>query len=71
MLVRVFVPKPLDPADGSDLDGTEHEFPALPCVGDLIRFTDHRAGEDFTVDRVGYIQDGDGFVACSWVKPRA
>jgi len=70
MMVRVFVPREHDPADGSDCDGTDHEFPTLPQIGQAIRFTDFRNG-DFTVSKVGFIQDGEGFVPAVWTEGEA
>lgn len=67
MRVRVFVPKPLDIADGSDHAGTDHEFPQLPEVGHLIRFTDVRS-EDYRVRKGGFIQDSGSFLPCIWVE---
>lgn len=67
MIVRVFVPKDLDLADGSTFDGTDHEFPVLPHVGHSIRFTDERQ-DHFKVERVGFIQEGYVFVPAVWCK---
>ena len=67
MKVRVFVPKKLDPADGSDMDGCDYEFEVLPAAGQTIRFSDTDK-PDFRVDRVGFIQDDEAFVACVWLE---
>jgi hypothetical protein len=66
MKIRVFVPSELDPADGSTFSGTDHIFPILPSIGHVLRFTDERAGE-FTVAKVGFMQDGLAFVAAVWL----
>ena len=67
MIVRVFVPKKLDPSDGSDMSGTDHDFAVMPREGQKIRLSDPGA-PDFEVERTGFIQDGNSFVACVWLK---
>lgn len=67
MIVRVFMPRAVDPADGSTFRGTDHNFPVLPSIGQVLRFTDERAG-DFTVAKIGFVQDGDAFLAAAWLE---
>lgn len=66
MKVRVFVPSLTARTDDPVYCGTDHTFPALPSVGQALRFTDHRQG-DFTVVNVGYVQDGDAFIPAVWL----
>jgi len=66
MKVRVFVPRELDPVKGTTFTGTDHIFPILPSVGHVLRFTDEAAGE-FTVAKVGFMQDDRAFVAAVWL----
>lgn len=66
MKVRVFAPRDFDPADASAFSGTDHVFPALPSVGHVLHFMHERAGE-FTVAKVGFIQEGPIFVAAIWL----
>ena len=67
MKVRVFVPRECGPADGFTFDGTDYNFPMLPSVGHVLHFTNERAGE-FTVVKVGFMQEGPSFVAAVWVE---
>lgn len=67
MIVRVFIPKKLDPSDGSDFDGHDYNFEVLPAVGNTLRLADP-SSPDFEVERVGFIQDGEAFVASVWMK---
>lgn len=66
MKVRVFAPCDFDPADKATVGGTDHIFPMLPSVGHVLRFTDQRTGE-FTVAKVGFVQEGLAFVAAVWL----
>lgn len=66
MKVRVFAPCDFGPADGSAFSGTDHVFAVLPSVGHVLQFTDERAG-DFTVAKVGFVQEGAAFVAAIWL----
>ncbi|MBC2665646.1 hypothetical protein H7F51_08925 [Novosphingobium flavum] len=70
MKVRVFVPGVAEAADGPCYGGTDHQFPALPSLGQTLRFTDERKG-DFTVIDVGFVQEGDAFVAAVWLEADA
>lgn len=70
MMVRVFMPRETDPTDGATFSGTDYRFPGLPSIGQLLRLTDTRAG-DFTVSKVGFVQDGDAFVAAIWLEGAA
>ena len=65
MIVRVFVPKPFDRTDGSDLSGTDHEFPLLPQVGQSLQFADVTRPR-YDVVRVGFIEDAETFVPAVW-----
>jgi hypothetical protein len=56
------------PLDRTGARTTDHEFPALPSVGQQISFTDHLNG-DYIVERVGFVQERHGFVACVWIGP--
>jgi hypothetical protein len=67
MKVRVFVPRAPDPDDGSTFAGTDHSFPLLPSTGHLMRLTGDRQG-DFIVANVGFVQDGDYFLAAVWLE---
>lgn len=66
MMVRVFVPCTPDPAGGPAFRGSDHIFPVLPSIGHVLRFTDERKGDDFTVAKVGFVQHGDAFMAAVW-----
>ena len=66
MIVRVFVPRPHEPAEGANFSGSDHNFPVLPSIGQVLRFTDERGGDDFTVSKVGFVQNGDAFIAAVW-----
>jgi hypothetical protein len=70
MIVRVFVPCTFDAEEGASLNGSDHVFPMMPSVGHVLRFTNERAGE-FTVAKVGFVQDGHAFVAAVWLEGRA
>ncbi|WP_271299656.1 hypothetical protein [Sphingomonas sp. CV7422] len=69
MKVRVF-----RPANDADFDylGEDFDFEAVPAVGQMLRYTNHEPA-DLLVERAGFIQDGESFVACVWLKdePRA
>jgi len=67
MKVRVFVPREFGPANGSSFRGTDFNFPMLPSVGHVLHLTDEHAGE-FTVVKVGFIQEGPSFVAAVWLQ---
>lgn len=67
MIVRVNIPREHDASDGSDFDGQDFEFDALPSVGQTLRFTDHNEGS-FSVTDSGYLQDGDRFIPCIWLR---
>jgi hypothetical protein len=66
MKVRVFVPTRPSPAHETIFGGSDHIFPTIPAVGEALRFTDHRQS-DFTVMRVGYVQQGDVFLPAIWL----
>ena len=68
MIVRVFVPCTFDPAEGLAFSQSDHNFPVLPSIGQVLRFTDEREGDDFTVAKVGFVQVGDAFIAAVWVE---
>jgi len=68
MIVRVFVPRSHDPNDGSVFSGGDHNFPVLPDVGHVLRFADERKGDDFTVSKVGFVQQGEAFIAAVWLE---
>lgn len=69
MKVRVFVPRATDPADGSTFSGTDYNFPVLPSIGHVLRFTDDDG--DFTVASVGFVQDDEAFLAAVWLEAGA
>lgn len=64
MIVRVFIP---GPKDGDDYNGSDYDFEVMPSVGQLLRLTAY-IHADFEVERVGFIQDGETFVASIWCK---
>ncbi|MBV1692375.1 hypothetical protein KRR38_33185 [Novosphingobium sp. G106] len=68
MIVRVFVPRSLDSSDGSLFSGSDHNFPVLPKVGDVLCFTDGSQGGDYTVSKAGFIRDGEAFIAAVWLE---
>lgn len=65
MKIRLFVP-PTEHDDG-DYQGYDYSFEVMPLPGQMVRTTD-RGGADYTVERVGFIQDGDAFIACAWLQ---
>lgn len=68
MIVRVFVPRSHDSGRGSVFSGSDHKFPVLPQVGHTLRFTDERKGDGFAVSKVGFVQDGEAFIAAVWLE---
>jgi hypothetical protein len=68
MKVRVIIPHAPMPMESIGGRISEHEFPVLPAVGQLISFSDHLNG-DYVVERVGFVQEPDGFIACVWTGP--
>ena len=65
--VRVFTPG--REAESMN-EGVDFNFAAIPRIGELLRFTDHRAA-DFVVTQVGHVQDGKTFVAAVWTEVTA
>jgi hypothetical protein len=65
--VRVIIPHAPMPMESIGGRVSEHEFPVLPAVGQLISFSDHLNG-DYIVERVGFAQEPEGFLACVWTE---
>jgi len=68
MKVRVFVPSIENASPEQAFHGADYTFPAIPAVGQTLRFTDERAA-DFTVASIGYVQDADAFIPAVWLSP--
>ncbi|MBV1687747.1 hypothetical protein KRR38_08680 [Novosphingobium sp. G106] len=68
MIVRLFVPQSREPNEGPVFSASDHNFPVLPQVGHALRFTDERKDKDFSVSRVGFVQDADAFIAAVWLE---
>lgn len=68
MIVRVFVPRSHDAQDGTVFSGSDHNFPVIPNIGHVLRFTDERNDEEFTVAKAGFVQRGDAFIAAVWLE---
>lgn len=67
MMVRVFVPGAINQTDQPSFSGTDHHFPVMPSVGHVLRFTGER-DDEFIVARVGFVQDGEAFLAAAWLE---
>ncbi|QBE91480.1 hypothetical protein BRX36_21490 [Sphingomonas sp. S-NIH.Pt1_0416] len=65
MRVRLFIP-PIGNGEG-DYQGQDYDFEVLPQPGQLVRTT-YQAVVDYQAERIGFIQDGEEFVACVWLR---
>jgi hypothetical protein len=66
MKVRVFI---YTGEEGEEYSGQDFEFEVMPQAGQSLRFTEQEV-EDQTVEKVGFIQDGQSFIAAVWMKAK-
>lgn len=65
MKVRVFLYRG---EPGHEYDGEDFEFEAMPQVGHFLRISGEGDYDD-EIEKVGFIQDDDKFIAAVWLKP--
>lgn len=63
MKVRVF--RKEEP-DNSEYLGTDFDFEVMPSKDTFLRFSDDRT-QDYTVGKIGFIQDESEFIAAVWL----
>ncbi|MBB6192908.1 hypothetical protein FHS51_003162 [Sphingobium wenxiniae] len=68
MKVRVFIP---DPATRGDYLGYDFDFETMPQAGQFLRLTDDENPGDYPIDKIGFIQDREAFIASVWLKSPA
>lgn len=67
MKVRVFIPCAADPAGAATYSAADFNFPVLPEVGHVLRFSNGKT-EEYAVAEVGFVQEDAAFLAAVWLE---